>query len=62
MNEPAHILKLHDVSITADDASGPGLCNLNSSLAAGDLVVAFLEKEPARSLLADAAEGLVAPT
>jgi phospholipid/cholesterol/gamma-HCH transport system ATP-binding protein len=61
MNEPANILKLHDVSITADNASGPSLCNLNSSLAAGDLVVVFLEKEPARSLLADAAEGLVAP-
>ena len=61
MNEPANILKLHDVSIAADNASGPALCNLNSTLAAGDLIVVFLEKEPVRSLLADAAEGMVAP-
>jgi len=61
MIEPANILKLHDVSITADNASGPGVGNLNSSLAAGELVVVFLEKEPARRLLADVAEGLVAP-
>lgn len=61
MNEPAPILKLHNVSIPADSASGPGLGPLNVSLAAGELVVVFLEKEAARSLLADAAEGMVAP-
>jgi phospholipid/cholesterol/gamma-HCH transport system ATP-binding protein len=61
MNEPASILSLQDVSITADSASRPGLGNLALSLAAGDLVVVFLENEPARTLLADAAEGLVAP-
>ncbi len=61
MSEPANILTLHDVSITADSASGPNLCNLDSTLAAGDLVMTFLEQEPARSLLADVAEGLVAP-
>ena len=61
MNEPANILKFHDVSITMDSAGGPGLCNLNSTLAAGNLVMAFMEKEQTRSLLADVAEGLVAP-
>ena len=62
MNEPASILSLQDVSIPTGGASGLSLRDLNSSLAAGDLVVVFLEKEQARTLLADAAEGLVAPT
>jgi ABC-type branched-subunit amino acid transport system ATPase component len=62
MNDRANILSLQDVSFAADSTSGLSLCNLNSSLAAGDLVVVFLEKEQARTLLADAAEGLVAPT
>jgi phospholipid/cholesterol/gamma-HCH transport system ATP-binding protein len=62
MNEPASILSLQDVSIAVDSASGLGLGNLVLSLARGELVVVFLEKEPARTLLSDAAEGLVAPT
>jgi len=61
MNEPANILSLHDVSITVDSASGLSLSNVNLSLAAGDLLVVFLEKEQGRILLADAAEGMVAP-
>lgn len=61
MNEPANILNFHDMSITAGGVGGPGLCHLNSSLAAGELGLVFLAKERARSLLADAAEGLVAP-
>ena len=49
------------MTITPDSEFGLGLSNLNSTLAAGDLVVVLLEPEQARIPLADAAEGLVAP-
>ena len=61
MNESTDILRFHDVTIAADREYESGICNLNVSLAAGDLVVVLLETEQVRIPLADAAEGLVTP-
>jgi phospholipid/cholesterol/gamma-HCH transport system ATP-binding protein len=60
-NESTDILRFHDVTIAADREYKSGMCNLNSSLAPGTLVVVLLEKEQLHNPLADAAEGLVAP-
>jgi hypothetical protein len=60
-NESTDILRFHDVTIAADREYKLGMCNLNSSLAAGALVVVLLEKEQLHNPLADAAEGLVSP-
>jgi phospholipid/cholesterol/gamma-HCH transport system ATP-binding protein len=61
MNEPADILRFHDVMIAADREHEAGISNWSLSLMSGDLTVVSLENEEVRIPLADAAEGLISP-
>ena len=62
MTASPEILQLQNVTLAVDATSGPGFCKLDLALAAGELLVVFLEPEKARRLLADTAEGLTIPT
>lgn len=61
MSERTNILNFNNVALALDSEGGVGLCNLNLSLAAGELAVVWLAQDQARIPLADAAEGLVVP-